>query len=135
VISRVLAASGRRGPLVSTVVAVTALALGACGGGDHGHESSSATVPGARTIEVGAKSFEFKPKDITVKSGEPVTISLKSEDIIHDFTVDEFKVHVSATPDKPGQGGLQADKPGRYEIYCSVSGHKQSGMTGTLIVE
>ncbi len=92
-------------------------------------------MAGARTVDVSAKSFAFTPKEIHVKAGEAVTISLHSEDILHDFTIDSPKVHVPATPDTPGKGGLMVDKPGRYAFYCSVAGHRAAGMEGTLVVE
>jgi len=92
-------------------------------------------VASARTVDVDAKSFEFTPKEIHVKAGEPVTISLKAEDILHDFTIDNPKVHVSASPGDPGKGGLMIDKPGTYQFYCSVAGHRGSGMEGTVVVE
>jgi len=119
---------------VPVVIASVAL-LGACGGSGHEHSETSATVAGARTIDVSAKSFEFAPKEITVKTGEPVTISLKAEDILHDFTIDNPKVHVAASPGDPGKGGLKVDQPGRYTFYCSVAGHRTAGMEGTLVVE
>ena len=119
----------------ASVVLASALLFGACGGSGHDHASSSATVAGARVIDVNAKSFEFKPNEVTVKVDEPVTISLHSEDILHDFTVDQFKTHVAAEAGKTVKGGLKADKAGKYEIYCSVPGHKESGMKGTLTVE
>jgi len=121
---------------VPVVIASVAL-LGACGGGssDHNHAQSNSTVAGARTIDVSAKSFEFTPKEIDVKAGEPVTISLKAEDILHDFTIDNPKVHVAASPGDPGKGGLKVDQPGRYTFYCSVAGHRTAGMEGTLVVE
>jgi len=84
---------------------------------------------------VSAKSFEFTPKEITVKAGEPVTIALKAQDILHDFTIDNPKVHVAASPGETGTGGLMIDKPGRYTFYCSVAGHRSAGMEGTVIVE
>jgi len=125
----------RRHLAVPALVASLAL-LGACGGSSgHDHASSSATVAGARTVDVSAKSFEYAPKEITVKAGEPVTISLKAEDILHDFTIDDPKVHVAASPGAPVKGGLKVDKPGRYTFYCSVAGHRAAGMEGTLVVE
>jgi uncharacterized cupredoxin-like copper-binding protein len=118
-------------------VVAAALFVGACGGGSssHDHAKSSGTVAGARTVEVSAKSFEFTPKEITVKAGEPVTIALKAQDILHDFTIDNPKVHVAASPGETGTGGLMIDKPGRYTFYCSVAGHRAAGMEGTVVVE
>ena len=94
---------------------------------------ASTTAPGC--IGAATRSFEFAPKEITVKTGEPVTISLKAEDILHDFTIDNPKVHVAASPGDPGKGGLTVDQPGRYTFYCSVAGHRTAGMEGTLVVE
>ena len=108
---------------------------GAMGGDGMGHDESSPVVDGARRIEVTARSFEFDPDEITVVAGEDVAIVLTSEDLLHDFTIDELDAHVAADADETNEGGLRADEPGRYTFYCTVAGHRDAGMEGTLIVE
>ena len=101
-----------------------------------GHGSSSPTVPGAREIAVTATSFRFDPAEIHVRAGEDVTIVLTASDIAHDFTIDALGFHVAATPGQPGRGGLHAPStPGRATAYCSVAGHRQAGMTATVVVD
>ncbi|TXI54910.1 MAG: hypothetical protein E6Q57_01720 [Mycobacterium sp.] len=99
-----------------------------------GHGGSSPVVPGARRIEVGATSFEFDPDEITVTAGEDVAIVLSSDDLLHDFTIDDIDVHVAAERGESAEGGLRADEPGRYTYYCTVAGHREAGMEGTLVV-
>lgn len=101
--------------------------------GDHGE--TSPVADGAREIEVTASSFEFEPGEITVTAGEDVAIVLSSTDLLHDFTVDGLDVHVAADADETVAGGLRADEPGQYTYYCTVAGHREAGMQGTLIVE
>jgi cytochrome c oxidase subunit 2 len=113
---------------------------GTMGGGmDHegtmGHDESSPVADGARRIEVTATSFEFDPDEITITAGEDVAIVLTSDDLLHDFTIDELDAHVAADADETNEGGLRADEPGRYTYYCTVEGHRDAGMEGTLIVE
>ena len=104
--------------------------------GAMGHDESSPVADGARRIEVTARSFEFDPAEITVTAGEDVAIVLTSEDLLHDFTIDELDAHVAADADETNEGGLHApDEAGRYAYYCTVSGHQEAGMEGTLIVE
>jgi cytochrome c oxidase subunit 2 len=100
-----------------------------------GHDSSSPVADGARRVEVDATSFEFDPEDITVTAGEDIAVVLTAEDILHDFTIDELDAHVAADKGETAEGGLRADEPGRYTYYCSVAGHREAGMEGTLIVE
>lgn len=100
-----------------------------------GHDSSSPVADGARRVRVDATSFEFDPDEITVTAGEDIAIALTAEDILHDFTIDELDAHVSADKGETAEGGLRADEPGRYTYYCSVAGHREAGMEGTLIVE
>jgi plastocyanin len=148
--------------LLLALVATSSLVLAACGdnddstshdmpmsdsgmdgpmGGDLGHDGAmghgetSPVADDARRIEVTARSFEFDPDEITVTAGEDVAIALTSEDLLHDFTVDELDAHVAADADETAEGGLRADEPGRYTFYCTVPGHRAAGMEGTLIVE
>lgn len=135
------------------LAAVSTLVLAACGDTDHsnmpmsdsdmdgsmsggmGHGGSSPVADGARRIEVTAGSFAFDPAELTVTAGEDVAIVLTSEDLLHDFTIDELDAHVASGADETNEGGFRADEPGRYTYYCTVPGHRDAGMEGTLIVE
>ena len=99
------------------------------------HGESSEAADDARVIEVSATSFEFTPSDISVEAGEDVAIELTSDDTLHDFTIDDLDAHVAADAGETETGGFRADEPGEYTYYCSVDGHREAGMEGTLVVE
>jgi plastocyanin len=103
---------------------------------DHmgGHGEASPVAAGAREIAVSASSFTFDPTEIEVAAGEEVAIVLTSTDILHDFTIEELDAHVAAEAGETGTGGLRADEPGTYTYYCTVDGHREAGMEGTLVV-
>ncbi len=103
--------------------------------GTEDHGESSDVAEGAREIEVNASSFAFDPAEIEVQAGEDVAIALTSTDILHDLTIDELDTHVAADAGETATGGLRADEPGRYTFYCTVAGHREAGMEGTLVVE
>lgn len=140
---------------MGSVVAL-GLVLGACGNGEsagsdspmesmpedmggdgmaHDHAESTPVADGARSIEVNATSFAFDPDEITVDVDEDVAIVLTSDDLLHDFAIDEIDVHVAAEKDETAEGGLKAETPGEYTFYCTVPGHREAGMEGTLIVK
>ena len=102
-------------------------------GGHHGE--SSDVAEGVRQIEVTGSSFAFDPDEIEVAAGEDVATVLTSTDILHDFTIDELDAHVAADGGETATGGLRADEPGRYTFRCTVAGHREAGMVGTLTVE
>lgn len=134
--------------LLSCAIATGAVVgLAACSSGDHGsmHSSDSGMMgsstmknqpvaSGAREIPVRATSFRFTPKTIDLDAGEKVAIVLTSTDVEHDFTVEGGDHVVHAGGGKTAEGGLTIEKPGTYTFYCSVSGHRQAGMSGTLVV-
>jgi cytochrome c oxidase subunit 2 len=97
-------------------------------------EAPNPVAPGAREIDVDATSFEFGPPEIDIRAGEDVAIVLSADDIEHDFVIDELDTHISAGPGETAEGGLRVDEAGRYTFYCSVSGHREAGMEGTLVV-
>ena len=51
----------------------------------------------------------------------------------HDFTIDALDVQLTAQPGKTAEATVTL-KPGTYKSYCSIAGHRQSGMHGTLTV-
>lgn len=97
--------------------------------------TGSAMTEQVITVEGG--EYYFQPNEIRVKQGEKVTITLKNVGKMpHDFVIGALSVQSELT-----RGGEEAtvtftpDKTGTFEFYCSVSGHRQQGMRGTLIVE
>ena len=116
--------------------------FGACGGGSDkdtttagGTEKPAGEAPSGATISVVGKEFSFDPAKLTLKAGEASTLVMKNiGSIEHDFSVDDpgFKLTVPAgnTQEKV----LKIDKPGTYQFYCSVAGHKDAGMKGELTV-
>lgn len=98
------------------------------------HRDPSDVTEGAREITVRASSFSFDPKVISVEPGEDIAVALTSRDGLHDFTIDGLDAHVAAEAGMTAIGGFRADKPGRYTFYCSVDGHREAGMEGTLDV-
>jgi len=96
--------------------------------------TSCPTVPGAREIPVVGDAFTFTPTAITVAAGEDVTIALTAEDIGHDIYVKGIGHVVHADAGETATGGIRLDQPGTYKFWCTVSGHKKAGMTGTITV-
>jgi len=88
------------------------------------------------TIEVIGKEFSYSPAKLTVKAGQPVTIVLKNiGSIEHDIKISDPKFKLTVPGNNTGDKVLTADKPGTYQMYCSVAGHKEAGMKGELVVE
>src|SRR5262245_8246128 len=99
---------------------------------DMDHDASSkscagGTIKGARVIRVTGDRFRFTPKQITMASGEDVTIRLRSGDIAHDLYVKGVGHVVHAKADDSARGGLRIDEPGTYKFWCTVAGHKKAG--------
>lgn len=104
-------------------------------------------------------NFAFTPDVLEVNAGDVLEIAIQNvEPVLHDFTIDKIgaDVHISylggtgqhahAEVDidadvhfaltEPGSGvvHLRVFEPGEYVFYCTVPGHREAGMEGTLIV-
>jgi plastocyanin len=90
--------------------------------------TAPAPQPGATTVQVSEKEFKITLASTTLEAGQ-ITFDVKNAGTVpHDLVI-------AGTSDRtkliaPGQTAtLTAQlKPGRYELYCSVAGHKQAGM-------
>ena len=103
--------------------------------------------------------FAFDPSEITVTAGHPVHLTLDNSGaaLLHDWNIDDIPVeHVAVdgvAHEHEGDGDMEpalhvaADagdtatieftplEAGEYAFYCTVPGHREAGMEGTLIVE
>lgn len=116
-----------------------AVVLAACGGGgdDPGDAGGDgAAEPGGDRLEVvGTDGLAFEPDRATVAAGV-VTIELTSDPgVPHTFTIEEIDdvEVVMAAGGETATGTIELE-PGTYTFYCSIPGHRQAGMEGTLTV-
>jgi uncharacterized cupredoxin-like copper-binding protein len=135
-------------------LAVLAIGAAGCGGddnNDNGAASTPASTPAAPTtstqastpatagggaVTISETEFKLAPKDATAKAGK-VTIEAKNDgQIVHNLEVEGNGVEKKTADLQPGSNGKLALnlKPGKYEMYCAIPGHRASGMEGTITV-
>jgi Cu+-exporting ATPase len=91
----------------------------------------------AQRVDVVARDVRFQPNELHVRAGEWLVISLRNDDpVFHDFEVEGFaNVDVGARPGQTAEIRVLLDRPGTYEYLCTVPGHADAGMRGTLVVD
>ncbi len=120
---------------------------------DH-RDGQTATV---RELLVQAKDVKFLPATLAIKAGQSVKITLVNQDgAEHDLQIDDIDAEIIDGGVQAGEHGgghdtaalamhtnanetasitFVANEPGTYEYYCTIPGHKESGMVGTLTVQ
>jgi plastocyanin len=138
-----------------TVIAALALAafgLTACGGGDDETSSAPATTTSSTTPAGGAGGgggtikFAADPSGALAYAQTQVSGPAGSDTI--DFTNDSSTPHDVTIEDSGGNQVAQTDvisgdttdatadlQPGTYTFFCSVDGHREAGMEGTLTIK
>jgi uncharacterized cupredoxin-like copper-binding protein len=142
------------------MLSATALVAAGCGGGNDNSSgssgnnsnatdtssstttttSSSAASGGGAASKVAlatdpSGALKFDKTQLSAKAGK-VTIDLtNSSQTPHAVAVEGNGVDKDGKTITGGSTSLTVDlKPGKYEFYCPVPGHKQAGMKGTLTV-
>ena len=120
--------------------ALCAVLLMTCGPGS--------TAPSG--VRVAASEFRFEPSSLTLKADVPTTLTFKNAgQTLHDFTIvsgpgiptpgaqasgGQQPYHVAAEAGKEATLALNLPA-GTYTFICSVPGHKELGMQGTISVQ
>lgn len=125
------------------------------------HASYAAGEPGdpkkpSREIVVEMGDRYYKPKGIEVKRGEQVRFVIRNdghED--HEFLLDTTAANlkhaemmkrnpgmehaepngIQLAPSKSGEIIWKFSKAGTFEFSCLIEGHREDGMTGTIVVK
>jgi len=127
----------RRGSATVAVAAVVFVVSGCGGGADKGAAPAPAAskTPAAAgaVLEVTGAEFAFAPATLKASPGK-TTIRFVNKGVVeHDFTIEALKIKISAAPGKTAETTVTL-APGTYSSVCTVPGHLQSGMKGTLTV-
>ena len=89
----------------------------------------------ANVVTVVARDLYFDPKELVIPSEGTTVVRLEDDGVVvHNFTIDDLDVTTVAQPGGISETTIVDPLPGTYEFYCSVSGHRQAGMVGTLTV-
>jgi plastocyanin len=80
--------------------------------------------------------LSYDTKQLSAKAGRVTIAFTNAASLEHNLTIAQGSTQLGATPTfSGGTRTLTLNlKPGTYTFYCSVPGHRQSGMEGTLHV-
>ena len=144
--------------LLPAALAAAALAAAGCGSSDNssstgstsssgggapaGTTSSSSSAGGGQTLKLDADksgALTFTTDKLSAKAGK-VTIEMTNPSgVPHSIAVEGNGVDKDSPQTSVADGQTATVsatlKPGTYEFYCPVDGHKQAGMKGTLTVK
>jgi len=92
-------------------------------------------APNRREFTIVAKDFNYAPARIEVMQDDLVKLTVRSEDIAHSFTIDEYRIAKRVPAGGSTTFEFQADRPGTFPFYCGLTGepgHRM--MRGELVV-
>lgn len=93
-------------------------------------------VAGEGDVTVAMVDIAFEPSEFTIEADTDVVVFLPNEGMLeHNFVIDELDIASEIIPGGESTTVTINAPAGTYEYYCSVPGHKEIGMVGTLTVE
>jgi len=129
--------AGRVGWVIAAVIGVvvgaaTTSLLAGSASANGGAVAEAPTTTGVLT----AQNTKFVEISLTMKGGQILGLFVINRDgSEHAFDVDSLGVHVRLPPNSTTALAIKPTGPGRLEFYCSVPGHRDAGMVGTINVD
>lgn len=131
---------------IGIALVLAAITLVACGGGSSSNSSatggeSEGKSPGTNpTLDIAAASsgLAYSSNTATAAAGE-VTVDFDNpQPLEHDVAIEDSNGKVVGQTEVITEGEDSAVvnlKPGTYTFFCTVPGHREAGMEGTLTVK
>ena len=141
------------------VLALAALTLVACGGGDssdstattaettaestgaNGAQGAGGSEGGGSVVAIeaaGGSDLAYVQEDATAKAGQVSIEFTNPQTLSHDVAVEDSSGKELGKTELVADGSSTATigslKPGEYTFFCTVPGHREAGMEGTLTV-
>ena len=106
--------------------------------------NASRPPPNAMEINVIGKQWMWKVQhpdgqreinELHVPVGQPVRLTMTSQDVIHDFGIPAFRVKQDVLPGRYTSEWFEATEPGEYHLFCDqYCGTQHSRMVGKVVV-
>lgn len=137
---------------------VLSLVLAACAS-----DGTAENAPEPKAVTLIATDIAYDIEQIEAVTGQPVQLTLENQGVLeHDFSIveiplsgevetieeagemadhdmgheeDEPDVHIAVPSNDRGAIEFTPSAPGEYVYYCTVSGHREAGMEGVLVVK
>jgi cytochrome c oxidase subunit 2 len=93
------------------------------------------TAPSAQHIDITASRFSFAPNEITVKKGDPVTITVHSSDVTHGLVIPELGLRTEVKKGQSEDLTVTPEAVGTFQGKCAhFCGKGHGSMTFTVHV-
>jgi nitrite reductase (NO-forming) len=97
---------------------------------------SASPAAGGGDVTVVMVDIAYEPTEFTIPADTDVVVSLPNEgQLEHNFVIDELNIASETIPGGETTSVTINAAAGEYEYYCSIPGHREAGMVGTLTVE
>ena len=140
------------------LLVVASIALVACGGGssnsgaetgeggattegESGGEAEGGTAASGHTLQIEADpngNLAYTKTSETVKAGKVTVDFTNPQPLEHDVAIENAAGETVGQTETVAEGSdstVVELKPGTYTYYCTVPGHRDAGMEGTLVVK
>src|SRR5438105_2815151 len=114
--SAVLTLLGIGGVLATTALFAASPALGP--GPSTSLGAGQEQAPNRREFTIIARDFKFDPTRIEVMQDDLVKITVRSDDIAHSFTMDEYRISKRVPAGGSTTFEFRADRAGTFPFYC-----------------
>jgi uncharacterized cupredoxin-like copper-binding protein len=135
-----LVACGSESSSDSTATTTETNAESTAAGGAEGASGSEGGGSSVVKIEAAEGSdLAYTTKEATAKAGQVSIDFTNPQSLSHDVAVEDASGEEVGGTELVASGSTTATigdlKPGKYTFYCTVPGHREAGMEGTLTVE
>ena len=110
-------------------------------GAEEAEKEAEGGTAGASTLNFEAAptgNLEFTEKTATSKPGKVTVNFTNSSPVPHDVAIENSEGETIGQTEVISEGSDSTEvklKPGTYTFYCTIPGHRQAGMEGTLTVK
>jgi plastocyanin len=111
---------------------------GAAAGGEKEAEGGSEGSASALDIEAASSGLAFASDTASAKAGKVTVDFTNPQSLPHDVAIEDESGKTIGETEVVAEGSSSTEvtlKPGTYHYYCTIPGHREAGMEGTLTVK